>query len=41
MDKTENYYCPAKDITRHVEIWLKKCKKELHKKINRKNIHIG
>ena len=23
MDKTENYYCPAKDITRLVEIWLK------------------
>jgi len=41
MDKTENYYCPEKDITRLVGIWLKKCKKELHKTINRTNINIG
>jgi hypothetical protein len=33
MDKTENYYCPAKDITRHVEIWLKSAKRNYIRKL--------
>jgi len=38
MDKTENYYCPAKDITRLVGIWLKSARRNYIRKLIEKTL---